>query len=578
MRARLTIAAVLGAALFVVSPAGAFAADRFVDRDTGADLANACLSSATPCESISNAVLQAAAGDTIKVDDSPLGYPGFELSGSSDLSVTGAFEFVGGDEGAVLIDAGGSIAVEVPPGTGGGTISRLTIRSTNVALQIADALTVSENRFDGGGSGDDIRVLSSSPTITGNQFIDPSTALLDRGVNASNGSPVITDNDFNGLSVAIALGNDGATPNAVVTGNTIAGVHQSPSQGRGIAVTGSTGVLIEDNSITSPAPGGATSGIDVSTGGVGPTSAILRRNQVYDHGTGVSFNNTTSAEMNGDIVAGSTDIGLVGFDDPGGIEGGNVNAKNVTIADAGPSATRDVFLADATLSLDSSIVGDDGVDESLVGHNCVITNSRGPTTTPGASGCGGFQVTAAPEFVNPAANDYSLTENNPELIDAGDPGAPIAPNTIDFEGDKREMDGDGDCDERRDIGADEYQPPVPNLPTIDSGPAAGSVIQTAAAQFAFSSDYPCGPTFECSLDGASFTTCGSPVTLGPLAEGAHTFAVRALDLVPEAGAEASRSFTVDLPDPPVTTPPAKCKKPKKKGKKKGKKKKKKCRK
>jgi hypothetical protein len=82
---------------------------------------------------------------------------------------------------------------------------------------------------------------------------------------------------------------------------------------------------------------------------------------------------------------------------------------------------------------------------------------------------------------------------------------------------------------------------------IDSGPS-GSTNETAPT-FTFSSDEP-GSTFECQLDGGGFSACSSPHTTGSLADGPHTFEVRATN----AGAEtdvspASRSFTVDTVPP-----------------------------
>ncbi len=61
--------------------------------------------------------------------------------------------------------------------------------------------------------------------------------------------------------------------------------------------------------------------------------------------------------------------------------------------------------------------------------------------------------------------------------------------------------------------------------TIDSHP--GRHTKRRSATFTFSSSAGSGATFECSLDGAAFTSCVSPVSYAHLARRRHTFAVRA---------------------------------------------------
>ena len=138
------------------------------------------------------------------------------------------------------------------------------------------------------------------------------------------------------------------------------------------------------------------------------------------------------------------------------------------------------------------------------------------------------------------------------MIDAGNTAAPPG-GSLDFDGDPRAQIisclGGGSV--RRDIGADEFAPPANCFPpdtTIDSGPAAAGTASSAPS-FGFSS--PSSPvTFQCSIDGSTFSTCTSPATEEGLPAGSHTFAVRAVNSSGIGdGSPASRTFTVDSSTP-----------------------------
>ena len=100
-----------------------------------------------------------------------------------------------------------------------------------------------------------------------------------------------------------------------------------------------------------------------------------------------------------------------------------------------------------------------------------------------------------------------------------------------------------------DAGAFEFdQPPVTS---IDSGPSGPT--NNNSPSIAFSSTEP-GVTFQCSLDGAAFgSTCTSPQSYTGLADGAHTFKVRATDATGNVeAAPPSLAFTVDTITPSIT--------------------------
>jgi hypothetical protein len=91
--------------------------------------------------------------------------------------------------------------------------------------------------------------------------------------------------------------------------------------------------------------------------------------------------------------------------------------------------------------------------------------------------------------------------------------------------------------------------------SIDSGPS-GPINQTSAS-FSFSS--PDASGFECRLDAESFLPCSSPKAYTGLADGSHTFQVRATDTAGNADqTPASRAFTVDTvpPDTSISSGPA----------------------
>jgi hypothetical protein len=92
----------------------------------------------------------------------------------------------------------------------------------------------------------------------------------------------------------------------------------------------------------------------------------------------------------------------------------------------------------------------------------------------------------------------------------------------------------------------------PPKPVIDGMPASPTHVRSATFSF---SDARSGVTYLCRRDGAAFSACSSPKTFtGPLAQGTHTFAVKAVDAGGQS-APATATWRVDLTPPraPVIT-------------------------
>ena len=89
--------------------------------------------------------------------------------------------------------------------------------------------------------------------------------------------------------------------------------------------------------------------------------------------------------------------------------------------------------------------------------------------------------------------------------------------------------------------------------SITGGPSGTTGDSTPGFSFAASE---LGMSFQCKVDGGAFAPCSSPRTLGPLADGPHSFQVRAIDPAGNIDASpAQRAFTVVTGSPFVPIGP-----------------------
>jgi hypothetical protein len=107
----------------------------------------------------------------------------------------------------------------------------------------------------------------------------------------------------------------------------------------------------------------------------------------------------------------------------------------------------------------------------------------------------------------------------------------------------------------RDKGVEGGTPPDTTAPdtSLTSGPSG--TVSVNSASFGFSSSES-GSTYQCRLDAAAWGACSSPKAYSGLANGTHTFDVRATDAAGHTDASpASRTWTVNVASPADTTAP-----------------------
>lgn len=515
---------------------GAFAGSSptaYVDQDTGVD--GACTTATNPCDTIARGLSEVESGGTVYVDDSPSSYPGGLSIGAGKSLVAQNFE--GTDNGATVIEsnAAATFALTVDS-TGAAEINGFTFRGPDRVVRVSGPATIRSNTFDtpGGTNNGDLNIDGggTSVLVEDNTFTDSDTvAIFDTGIKIAAGmSPTIRDNTLFGYYLGIDV--RGADADPLIEGNTITRTHGAGSNA--IFITSGAHPSITNNTLDAVVQGGVGINISPAFMGQAPGGADLERNTISGFVVGINAQELDAGELtlDGDLIHGNSQTGLSVTDLDGVPQSGGAMVAGATFADHG---FYDILLRNADLVLDSSIVEDPIEVPTNESAECTISFSRGPTTT-GTDSCELFQTSAAPGFVDATSGDYHLAAGS-AMIEAGNP-APAPAGALDIDEGPREVDADGDCEARRDIGADEFGPgPVVDCvapdTTITSGPRGRVKTRgrSATLRFRFTSSEG-GDEFRCALDGAAMAPCASPRAVRVRARprpAPHRFSVVAVD-------------------------------------------------
>lgn len=463
----------------------------------------------------------------------------FALSGAAnedngstgDFDVKDSLTINGFGQNNTIIDGAGieRIFDVFPASTSTFTLSNLTVqngdtRSTsfteggamylhnNVITTLTD-VTVRNNYAGANGAIENRGTLAMTRvTVSGNSTIPASGNVVGGGLHNA-GTMTITNSTFSGNLVrgeggAIAT-STGAGTSVTITGSTFSGnsaqaVGGGNGHGGAISTTGNQGTITITNSTFSGNVAATNGGgLYLSTPGGGTGAVTLTHVTIASN----------SASYGGGIAVNVAAVTL----------------RNALIAQNAAGGGPDLYGA---VTASGSLLGDPSASSGVEGvgtnQTGVIASPLDPKLGPLASN-GGSTQTRALLYSSPA-------------IDSADSG--FCPSA-DQVGTSRPQ-GIA-CD----IGAYELVPDsTPPDTTITANPTNPSASSSATFSFTGSDSESGVASYTCQIDGGGYSTCASPRNYSALADGSHTFQVRAADAANNVDpTPASYTWVVDTTAP-----------------------------
>ena len=416
---------------------------------------------------------------------------------ASTLTVPGQFPTI---QAAINAATDGD-TVLVSPGT---YVENINFGTKDITVASTDG--ASATVIDGGAVSNVVVMAAEageSPTLRGFTVRNGHPASADGGgVSTTGGTAVIEDNIITGNFACGAGGGVAAEfSQAVIRRNRIEGNGQSGCSGGpgggGVFIGGAGSVTLVDNVITGNAHGSVGGGVSLFAAGT-PTIArnVISSNSAGGQGGGFWIVNHSDAQIEDNVIVGNSSGQGAGvyLSVPSG-ERGAVLVNNTIVANIGSVGTALFSIGfDGTARVANNILSGGGTsvvycDPSYDQISPVI-EFNDVVQTGGGARYGGIcadltgnngNVSLAPSFVDEGSGDYHLSSGS-LLIDRG---TNVAVPALDFDGEARTVDGDGNGTPVTDIGADEavfgpdVVPPTLTLPgavTVGATSSQGATV------------------------------------------------------------------------------------------------------